>query len=102
MGGIIYWGIIRTGLLILSLWILYDYIEYKIWFVIGITTIYGVIIHPAVIQYQMFRDKNRKIIEGTLCSTCKHFDETAILCLKYDEHPKEDYVPCDAVDWEPK
>lgn len=65
-------------------------------------SIYIVVIHPAVIQYKIFYEENKKVILDTLCSNCKNFDETAVLCMKYDEHPTEEYVPCDGIDWQPK
>lgn len=102
MGGIIFWTIIRTAILIPLLWITLDYIEYKFWWAIVTMSIYGVIIHPAVIQYKFFVEANKEIITNTLCSSCKHFDETAVLCLKYDEHPTKEIIPCNAKDWEPK
>lgn len=64
-------------------------------------SIYGVIIHPAVIQYRLFMEENKDIIKNTLCSSCKHFDETAVLCLKYDQHPTLKNLPCEGADWEP-
>jgi glucan phosphoethanolaminetransferase (alkaline phosphatase superfamily) len=102
MGEIIFWGIIRTGLLILALWFSFDFIDYKFWWSAAIISIYVIIIHPAIIQMQLFKEKNKRILTDTLCSRCKHFDETAILCTKYDQHPTAHYVPCDGVDWEPK
>lgn len=63
---------------------------------------YGVIIHPALIHYRLFNEINREIIEDTLCSSCEHFDKSAILCLKHDKHPTIDFVPCDGIDWLPK
>jgi len=45
--------------------------------------------------------KNKKVIDSSLCSSCKNFDRSAVLCIKYDKHPTENYVPCDGVDWEP-
>ena len=101
MGGIIFWGIIRTGILIPALWILYGMMEYKYWWWFGILTVYGVIIHPAMIQYRMFLHDNEEIINNTLCSSCKHFDSTAVLCQKYDQHPTLKNLPCKGVDWEP-
>jgi len=102
LGNIIYWGIIRTFVVILALWLLQDYIEYKYWWVVLSMGAYGVILHPALIQYRLFQEKNKKIIETTLCSTCKYFDKTAILCLKHDEHPTQEYLPCDGIDWTPQ
>ncbi|MCB0750077.1 MAG: hypothetical protein KDC52_01240 [Ignavibacteriae bacterium] len=102
MGGIIYWTIIRIAVLIPLLWIATEYIEYKYWWVMVSMSIYGFIIHPAVIQYKLFREQNNEVITNTLCSSCKHFEETAVLCSKYDEHPSKEIIPCDGVDWEPK
>ena len=102
MGGIIYWTIIRIAILIPVLWIATNYIEFKYWWMVVTMSIYGIIIHPAFIQYRLFREENDEVITNTLCSSCKHFDETAVLCLKYDEHPTEDEIPCEGSDWEPK
>jgi hypothetical protein len=102
MGGIIYWTIIRIAILIPLLWIATDYIEYKYWWMVVTMSIYGFIMHPAFIQYKLFREKNEEVITNTLCSSCKHFDESAVLCLKFDEHPTEDEIPCEGSAWEPK
>jgi len=102
MGRIIYWAIIRVAILIPTLWLLLDWMEYKFWWTLGIISIYGVIIHPAVVQYRLFLDENKEVLEDTICAGCKNFDETAVLCLIHDEHPTKDYIPCDGIDWEPK
>lgn len=102
MGAIVFWTIIRIAILIPLLWIATDYIDYKYWWMIVSMSIYGFIIHPAFIQYKLFSDENREIITNTLCSSCQHFDETAVLCLKYDEHPTEKEIPCEGRDWEPQ
>lgn len=101
MGGIVYWTIIRVAILIPLLWIATNYIEYKYWWMVVSMSIYGFIIHPAVIQYKLFREKHKQVITNSLCSSCKHFDETAVLCLKYDEHPTEELIPCEGSEWEP-
>ncbi len=102
MGEIIFWGIIRTAIVIVVAWMMLDYSDYKFWWSAVIISIYVIIIHPAIIQYQLFLQKNKRILTDTLCSRCKHFDETAVLCVKYDEHPTERYVPCNGEDFEPK
>jgi hypothetical protein len=91
----------RITLVIPSLWIAKSYMNYQLWFSISLLAIYGVIIHPTAIHYRLFVEKNREIIESTMCSSCKHFDESAVLCLKHDEHPSREYLPCDGVDWIP-
>jgi len=45
---------------------------------------------------------NKEIIENTLCSSCKHFDESAVLCMKYDKHITKDEIPCGGIHWEMK
>ena len=101
MGAIVYWTIIRIAILIPALWIATNYIEYRYWWVVVSMSIYVIIIHPAFIQYKLFIEKHKEIITNTLCSSCKHFDETAVLCLKYDEHPTEEEIPCEGGEWEP-
>jgi hypothetical protein len=102
MGEIVFWTIIRIVILIPIIWAARGFMDYSVWWSASILAIYGVIIHPTIVHYQLFREKNKDIIEYTLCSSCKYFDETAVLCLKYDEHPTRDYLPCGGVDWEPK
>ena len=102
MGEIVFWTIIRTAILIPVLWALIFYLEFQYWWAVTIIGIYGVIIHPAVIHYRLFEEKNKDVIETTLCSSCKYFDKTAVLCMKYDKHPSKEYLPCDGLDWEPK
>lgn len=101
MGEIIFWTIIRAALVIPALWLLKGYIDYPLWWYMVLLGIYGIIVHPAVIHYRLFEEKNKDILESTLCSSCKNFDKSAVLCLKYDQHPTKDYLPCDGVDWEP-
>jgi len=102
MGVVVFWTIIRTAILIPILWILFGIIDYQLWWIVSFTAVYGIIIHPAVIHYRLFEERNKDIIEATLCSSCRHFDKTAVLCTKYDQHPDLNYLPCDGLDWEPK
>ncbi|PID58414.1 MAG: hypothetical protein CR986_07865 [Ignavibacteriae bacterium] len=101
MGKIIYQGIIRLAILLPILWLAVDYFEYKYWWAVVSLTVYGFIFHPAYIQYQIWFNANKKIITNSLCSSCRHFDETAIICLKLDEHPTEKEIPCEGSAWEP-
>ncbi len=102
MGVIVFWAIIRTAILIPILWILQSYIPFQYWWIISLAAIYGLIIHPAIVHYKLFEEKNKEVLESTLCSSCKHFDKSAVLCMKYDKHPTVNYLPCDGVDLEPK
>lgn len=92
----------RTAVVIPAVWILRSYIDsQQIWWLICFMSIYGIIIHPAIIHYKLFEQKNKNIIESTLCSSCKHFDKTAVLCMKHDKHPSMEFLPCEGIDWEP-
>ena len=102
MGEVVFWTIIRAAITILGLWILKAQIDFQLWFLISVAVVYVLIVHPAMVSYRWFEVCNKKVIGSTLCSSCKHFDQSAVLCIKYDKHPTENYVPCDGVDWEPK
>ncbi len=102
MGSIIFWGIIRTAVLIPILWLGVNYLEFQYWWLLITMAVYGVIIHPAIIQYQRFLEQNKEVILDTLCSSCKYFEETAVLCTKLDVHPTRETIPCDGIEWEPK
>ncbi len=102
MGEVVFWTIIRIAITIPILWIGKDFIDFQLWWLITLMAIYGVIIHPTIIHYRLFEDRNKEVIESTLCSTCKHFDKSAVLCMKYDKHPTREFLPCNGIEWEPK
>ncbi len=102
MGEIIYKTLIRLGIFLLVLWFLKNYFDEKYFLIISLFVIYFFIFHPAYLNYKKFTEESKNILTGTLCSSCKHFDESAILCTKYDKHPTENYIPCEGNDWEPK
>lgn len=101
MGDIVFWTIIRTAITIPMVWFLQGYLDFQIWWLVCFFSIYGVIIHPAIIHYRLFEEKSKEVIESTLCSTCQHFDKTAVLCMKHDAHPTTQFLPCDGIDWIP-
>lgn len=101
MGAIIFWSIIRTAVIIPLLWITGTYIDYESWWVICIVAVYVTVIHPAIVQFKKFEEDNREVLEDTLCSSCKSFNKSAVICIKYDQHPTKTVVPCEGMDWEP-
>ena len=102
MGDIIFWAILRTAIVIPAVWILKSHIDEQLWWIVTIAAIYGIIIHPIVLGVKRFEAKSKDILESTICSNCKHFDPSAVLCMKHDKHPTKDYIPCDGIHWEPK
>lgn len=101
MGEIILWAIIRTAIIIPLLWVSEPYIPYSTWWVASIALLYAVILHPAIIQHRLFLEKNKQILNASLCSSCRYFDKSAVLCLKHDAHPTTEILPCEGYDWEP-
>jgi glucan phosphoethanolaminetransferase (alkaline phosphatase superfamily) len=102
MGEVVFWTIIRAAVTIIGLWIIRSQVDSQLWWFIAIAAVYVLVIHPAIVSYRWFETRNKKVLESTLCSSCKSFDPSAVLCIKYDKHPTENYVPCDGVDWEPQ
>ncbi len=102
MGNIVLWTLIRLVILIPALWYYSENYSGRFdWAVLSIS-IYLIIIHPIISAYKIFEENNKKVIEESLCSKCKHFDESAVLCMKFDEHPKENYIPCGTEHFEKK
>lgn len=102
MGEIVFWTLFRIALLIPVLWILSNYLDFNLWWLISTAAIYSIIVHPAIMHYKLFEEKNKEVIESSLCSTCRNFDKSAVLCLKHDRHPTISYIPCEGLHWEPK
>ena len=101
MGEVVFWTLIRIVIILPIVWLLKDRVDYNFWWTASLISIYLLIIHPALVKIKSFNEKNKDIIEGTLCATCEYFNESAVLCLKHDEHPTKEYIPCDGIDWSP-
>lgn len=102
IGEIVFWTLVRAAVIIPVVWFSQPYFDYSLWWMGSAVFIYAGIIHPAIIHFNLYREDNKPIFEGTLCSSCKHFDKSAILCVKHDEHPSTEFLPCEGLDWEPK
>lgn len=102
MGEIVFWTLVRIVVILPVLWISTRYFDPLYWFIISFLGIVFFIFYPTYASYKKFIEKNKSVISETLCSSCKHFDETAVLCMKYDKHPTENFIPCEGSDWEPK
>lgn len=102
MGAIVYWTLIRIAIVLPLIWFTKDFFDEKYWFIMGSLSLALFVIYPAYHSYKNFIEQNKNVISSTLCSSCKHFDQSAVLCMKYDKHPTENYIPCEGNDWEPK
>ena len=102
LGSIIWGALLRVALVMFAVWYMREWIEsYADWWIVATIAIYGLAIYPAQVQYDYFRQSNRRLIESTLCSTCRHFRPENLHCSLLDEHISEQYLPCYGEEWEP-
>lgn len=102
MGEIVYKTLIRFILILLTLWFSKTLFDENIFWIVSILAIFFFVFHPTFLAYKKFVDDNKNVITNSLCSTCKHFNESAVLCTKYDKHPTDNFIPCEGTDWEPR
>lgn len=102
MGEIVYNTLIRFILILLTLWFSKTLFDENIFWIVSILAIFFFVFHPTFLAYKKFVDDNKNVITNSLCSTCKHFNESAVLCTKYDKHPTDNFIPCEGTDWEPR
>lgn len=105
VGSIVSWALFRAAIVIGIALLLVEYvrwIDYSTWVILTLIMVYAVVIHPLQVQYRIYREETARVMEGTLCSTCKYFEPTGVMCAKLDEHVSEDYIPCGGELWEPK
>lgn len=105
IGSIVSWALIRAAILIALSLLVLEYVrwlDYTTWVMLTVIMIYAAVIHPMQVQYRIYTEETRNVMEGTLCSSCKHFEPTGVICSKLDEHVTEDLIPCDGELWEPK
>jgi len=101
LGEIVYKTLVRFAATLLILWFGKDLFGEKFFWIVSLLAIYFFVLHPAYLSYKKFIDSNLEVINNTLCSSCKHFNESAVLCTKYDKHPTESFIPCEGTAWEP-
>lgn len=99
--GSIAWGImLRTVLIVLIAVVSIEVFDWGRGSSVFAIMIWIVAVYPGFQQYQQYFKKIDKISENTMCGTCKHFEGSGQLCKIYDEHVREDYMPCEGESWE--
>ncbi len=103
LGSIIWMALLRLAVTLFVAWYLKDHFNvYSEWWLVTGLAIYGIAIYPAQIQYEYFKLNNRRLIEETLCSSCRYYRPENLHCTLLDEHVSEHYLPCEGEEWEPK
>lgn len=104
LGSIIWLAMLRLTVTIFVAWYLKDQFHnnYGEWWTVTVAALYGIVIYPAQIQYHYFKKTSKRLVEQTLCSSCRYFNPEGLHCTRLDEHISEDYLPCEGEGWEPK
>jgi len=105
IGSIVSWAIFRVAAVIIVAYIISEYVtwlDYSTWWIITLALFYGIVLWPMQVQYRIYREETARVMDGTLCSTCRYFESTGVLCSKLDEHVTEESIPCEGELWEPK
>ena len=101
-GSIVFGVIVRTALIMLVSFFLVDYFDFRgNWWVVAIA-LWFIVAFPAYRRFRKFSEETDAFIEETLCGKCRHFDPSSKLCTILDEHPTENYIPCEGESWEPR
>ncbi len=101
MGSIIYKALIRSGIAIAAIWFFSGYLNFQFRWIAAAAFFFLIVIYPFVVEIKKFQSENKEVILDTICASCRHFDESAVLCMKHDEHVRKDYIPCGGIHWEP-
>lgn len=101
-GSIVAGTIFRTAIIIILALTLNSIFDFRSNWVIILLVLWFLVAYPAYKKYQKFSDEEDKLSESIICGSCIHFDKSAQLCTIYDQHVKEDFIPCGGLDWEPK
>jgi len=100
-GTIVFGGLIRLSMIVIVTWLISDYWEfYQFWPLFSLMVIM-IVFYPAYREMSIFSDTVEILKESTLCGSCKHFEPSAQICSRYDEHITEHHIPCEGMDWEP-
>ncbi len=95
MGKIVIETLIRLAVVLIAVFFIRTAMpDDKFWLILTLFAVTGGVILPAFYSYKSFYQENKEVIENSVCSRCRHFDRSAVLCKKYEAHPKKDFIPC--------
>lgn len=101
--GSIVWGTLFRSFIIITLsFLVFEYTDNydNWWFALFVLWFFAAM--PAYSAYTNFQKDIVDFSDSTLCGSCRNFDKSAQLCKIYDQHPTDDFIPCEGNDWEPK
>jgi hypothetical protein len=102
VGTIVFRALVKLLILMLVSWFVLETYKLQYYWFVPLALVYFLVVLPAYNQYQHFHAQSKRDVSDTICSKCKHFDGTGVLCTLYDEHVSKHYIPCDGDSWEAK
>ncbi|NBO69386.1 MAG: hypothetical protein EBU66_07700 [Bacteroidetes bacterium] len=100
-GTVVLGGMIRLSILVITMWWISDYWEFHQFWPLFSILVVMIVFYPAYREMSLFSESVESVAESTMCGSCMHFESSAQICSKYDEHITEQYIPCEGMDWEP-
>ena len=100
-GTVVLGALIRLSIIMLGTWWISDVWElHQFWPIVSIMVVM-IVFYPAYRELTLFSHTVESLKESTMCGSCIHFEPSAQICSKYDEHITEQHIPCEGMDWEP-
>lgn len=100
LGSIITQAILKTAILIIGIWFLFEQFDLLGYWWIALFLIWFLVVYPAFRQYEKYQQFEASLREEILCASCRYYDPTGILCTLYDEHVSPHHIPCGGSSWE--
>jgi hypothetical protein len=100
VGTIVFRALVKLLILMLITWFVLETYKLQYYWLVPLALVYFIVVLPAYHQYQRFYAESKEATSDLICSKCKHFDSTGVLCTLYDEHVSKKHIPCDGDAWE--
>lgn len=100
IGSIVLFALLKITALMLGGWLLIEYTEMQQYWWILILSIVLFALMPAYQQYELYREQSKTIAKNSLCASCRHYDDSGIICTIMDEHVSVQHTPCGGAGWE--
>ncbi len=102
IGSIVLYCIVATAATLLVYWYIFEFQDASESWHLAFFAAWIVAMYPTLRMYETYKKQSKKIEENALCSTCRNYEETGLLCRLYDEHVSANYTPCEGNDWQPR
>ncbi len=100
VGSIVFAGLVKTAIVVPIIWFVVETYHLQYYWMVALFVLFAVVAYPAYRKYDQFKEQSRRMSDDLICTKCKHFDSTGILCTIYDEHVSKQKIPCGGDSWE--